>query len=119
MSSPYRPEPRSTQDEGVPAGREDASSQQRHVRRFVVVHVVAILAVYGLAIHAGGGWAAPPFPVDERVVARAAIEPRRPLPSAETAPPTPADDGHALVPRLEIEPPWRFDADGNVRMREL
>jgi hypothetical protein len=102
------------------SGQQVPASQRRHVRRFVVAHVIAILSIYGLAVLAGGGFAAPPFPVDERVVARAAAEPRRPLATTAVGPTAPGDDGAGLVPqRSEIAPPWRFEADGSVRMREL
>lgn len=90
---------------------------RRNVRLFLVGHLVAVALIYGVALTVGGGFAPPPFPPDERVAMRAPaghVEPPEPVIAAGGAPN--ANELVGLPDRHDIEPPWRFDARGELRM---
>lgn len=90
----------------------------RSVRLFLVVHIGAVALIYGAALTVGGGLAPPPFPPDERVAMRATtrqVEPPEPVITAGAS--SNEDDLVGLPHRHDIEPPWQFDARGELRMR--
>ena len=95
-----------------PATRQEPSPlQAARLRWFLVIHVLAVLVIYAIALLAGGGLASTPFPPDRPVKAtRAALHPE---PARRLAPaPTLAAPREALVlptAAPDLAPPWAPD----------
>lgn len=100
------------------AGRSPTASARARVRVFVAAHLALVLALYALAVVAGGGLMPPPFPPELHLVrvARSAPQP----PAVHDAPlwvaPAAAPDS-ALPQRIDPSPPWQVDAKGRVHWR--
>lgn len=98
----------------------DELAQRRNVRLFVGAHLVAVSAIFGLAVLVGGGVAPTPFPPNIRL---AAASPRAlaetPAPAVERSPHRPTGEAAPPMPvRFDVAAPWVADVDGRVQLRD-
>ncbi len=93
------------------------------VRVIAGLHLLAVVAIYGVALVVGGGLSGPPFPAESRrpgVSAEAvltALPPRglaEPEWTAATVLHRPADEPARTV--SDLRAPWSFDPDGRLRL---
>jgi hypothetical protein len=97
----------------------DDSDQRRNVRLFVGAHLLAVMALFGLAVAAGGGVASTPMPPSELVVAHAVSLPAMPVAAFTHATRTESADAPGpVLERQEVAPPWSIDANGRARLHD-
>ncbi len=93
-------------------------SEHVRIRRFIAMHMVSVSLIYGIALVMGEGFAAAPFPPDEAIVARADRLQPLPEPRADISPRAQIDTGLPLPQHHDIAPPWSFDPQGRLHLRD-
>lgn len=88
------------------------------IRRFIAMHMVAVSLIYGIAVVVGEGFAAAPFPPDELIVANSDRPQPSPMPLADFRPLAPLGTELPLPRHHDIAPPWSFDPQGRVHLRD-
>lgn len=98
--------------------RPGQSAERVRIRRFIAMHMLAVSLIYGIALVIDEGFSAAPFPPDEVIVARAVWRQPSPEPRAEVNPRAAFDNGLPLPQHHDIAPPWSFDPQGRVHLRD-
>ena len=93
--------------------------QRRRVRWFVALHVGAVAGIYVLALSVGGGYAMPPFPVNERVPAHRSAQAVDATLARWHGPQLQEHSEPVLSPRsADLAAPWSYGSDGRARLHE-
>jgi hypothetical protein len=94
-------------------------TRRRQVRWFVALHLGAVGGMYALALSVGGGYAMPPFPVNERTQWRPVTAATAATVAPRPEPPSPDSGERIHLPQTaDLAAPWSYGSDGRARVHE-